>query len=50
MAYREALINQLAASMGVGGYTQTKYEESRYDPDTGTFYCNGQIITKNTID
>ncbi len=25
-------------------------KESRYDPDTGTLYCNGQIITKNTID
>lgn len=50
MAQREDLINQLAASMGAGNYAQTKYEESRYDPDTGTLYCNGQIITKNTID
>lgn len=47
---REDIINQLAASMGAGDYGRTKYEESRYDPDTGTLYCNGQIISKNMID
>ena len=47
---REDLINQLAASMGAGDYGRTKYEESRYDPDTGTLYCNGGIISKSTID
>ncbi len=33
---REDLINQLAASMGAGYFAQTKYQESRYDADTGT--------------
>ena len=47
---RSDLINQLAASMGAGDYAKTKFEPSRYDADTGTLYCNGQIITKNTID
>ncbi len=50
MADRSDLINQLAASMGAGEFAQTKYEESRYDPETGTLYCDGIMITKPVID
>ena len=48
MADRADLINQLAASMGAGHYVQTRYEESRFDSDTGTLYCNGMSITSST--
>lgn len=50
MADRTDLINQLAASMGAGQYASTSYEESRFDPDTGTLWCNGQAITKSTAE
>ena len=45
MADRADLITQLAASMGAGQFAQTKYEGSRFDPDTGTLYCDGMVIT-----
>jgi len=47
---RADLISQLAASMGAGQYAQTSYEESRYDSETGTLYCNGMAITKSTAE
>lgn len=50
MADRETLINQLAASMGAGGFVQTKYEGSRYDKATGTLYCKGLAISKSTAE
>ncbi len=50
MAGREDLINQLAASMGAGDFARTKYEDSRYDSETGTLYCDGIAIAKPTID
>jgi Fe-S-cluster-containing hydrogenase component 2 len=50
MADRSDLINQLAASMGAGQFAQTSYEESRYDPDTGTLYCNGMVISSSVAD
>ena len=50
MADRGDLINQLAASMGAGDFASTKYEDSRYDPKTGTLYCEGIMITKPIIE
>ena len=50
MAQREDLINQLAASMGAGDFARTKYEESRFDPETGTLYCDGMMVSKSSID
>lgn len=47
---RTDLINQLAASMGAGDYAKTRFEESRYDPETGTLYCDGYVISKSVID
>ena len=47
---RSDLINQLAASMGAGDYAKTRFEESRYDPETGTLYCDGYVISKSVID
>ncbi len=49
MAGREDLINQLAASMGAGDFARTKYEGSRYDPSTGTLYCDGYVISNSVI-
>ena len=50
MADRADIINQLAASMGAGDYAATRYEENRYDPDRGTLYCDGIMISKSSID
>ena len=50
MADRSELINQLAASMGAGNFAKTKYEENKFDADTGTLYCNGMVISKSTAD
>ncbi len=50
MNNREDLITQLATSMGAGNFAATKYEESRYDSQTGTLYCEGMAISKSTID
>jgi hypothetical protein len=50
MADRKDLINQLAASMGAGQFAQTKYEESRFDPETGTLYCNGMAISASVAE
>ena len=47
---RSDLINQLAASMGAGDFAKTKYEDSKYDPETGTLYCDGIMITKPVIE
>ena len=47
---RSDLINQLAASMGAGDYAKTRFEESRYDPETGNLYCDGYVISKSVID
>ena len=50
MLDRTDLINQLAASMGAGQYAPTKFEESRFDPETGTLYCNGMVISASVAD
>ncbi len=50
MSNREALINSLAEAMGASTPSATLYSDSKYDRETGTFYCNGHIITSNTID
>lgn len=50
MADRQDLINQLASSMGAGGFASTKYEESRYDTSTGTLYCDGIMIASTVIE
>ncbi|WP_026653435.1 hypothetical protein [Butyrivibrio proteoclasticus] len=47
MADRSDLINQLAASMGGGNFAKTTFEESRFDVETGTLYCNGMAISKS---
>ena len=47
---RHSLIGNLAEAMGVNNPIEVKYDESRYDKETGTFYCNGHIITASTID
>lgn len=47
---RTDLINQLAASMGAGDYAKTRFEESRYDAETGTLYCDGYVISKSVIE
>ena len=50
MSGREDLINQLAASMGAGKFATTTFEESRYDVETGTLFCNGMVISKTTAE
>ena len=50
MADKKDLLSQLAASMGAGDFAKTKYEDSKYDPQTGTLYCDGIMITKPVIE
>lgn len=47
---KSAIIESLAMEMGMGKLNDTKYGVERYDPDTGTLYCNGTMISKNTIE
>lgn len=47
---RENLINSLAEAMGAVAPSATMYADNRYDSDTGTFYCNGHMITAGMID
>ena len=50
MADRADLINQLAASMGAGQFAQTRYEQSKFDSDTGIFYSNGVMISASVAE
>ena len=47
MADRSDLINQLAASMGAGKFASQSMEETRFDAQTGTLYCNGMVISQS---
>ena len=47
---RENLIHALAASMGHEDISSTRLGDSRYNPDTGTLFCNGYVVSKNTIE
>ena len=50
MDNREELINALASTMGAGIYGKTEMSENRYDPETGTLYCNGNVIPRQAMD
>ncbi len=47
---REDLIYSLARSMGVGDAQKSKYSSGKYNPETGTIYSNGHIISKANIE
>ncbi len=47
---RAELIAGLATAMGAGPIKDAQLQNTRYDRTTGTFYCNGHIITANMID
>ncbi|MBO6137950.1 MAG: hypothetical protein J6O71_04985 [Lachnospiraceae bacterium] len=47
---RENLIQALAASMGHEDIKSTRLGDSRFNPDTGTLFCNGYVVSKNTIE
>ena len=36
--------------MGHEDISSTRLGESRYNPDTGTLFCNGYVVSKNTIE
>ena len=44
------LIQQLALTTGALPNPTDRYSKSRFNPETGTLYCNGVVITKSTID
>ena len=50
MDSREDLISKLATSMGVADVDKIRNSESYYDATTGTLYCKGQAISKNTAE
>lgn len=45
---KKDLVSQLAQSMGFAG--EKKSDPSRYDPATGTVYCNGKMFTGAEIE
>ena len=47
---REDLIHSLAKSMGMGEAQKAKYTTGKYNADTGSIFCNGHVITKQTIE
>ncbi len=47
---REDLIHSLAKSMGMGDAQKPKYTAGKYNPETGNIFCNGHVITKQTIE
>ncbi|MCR5487203.1 MAG: hypothetical protein K6F35_06690 [Lachnospiraceae bacterium] len=46
---REELIRKLADQAGMTDQYNTKYAGSRYDSNTGTFYCEGIVVTHNSV-
>lgn len=50
MSNKDQLIRDLASSFGMNDIHGSKYNGSRYDSATGTFYCDGVVIPKHTID
>ena len=47
---REDLIQSLAKSMGMGDAQKKSFSAGKYNAETGAMYCNGHMITKNTIE
>lgn len=47
---REDLIYSLAKSMGMGDAQKARFSSGKYNAETGAMYCNGHMITKNTIE
>ena len=47
---REDLIHSLAKSMGMGDAQKPKYTAGKYNPDTGAIFCNGHVISKQTVE
>ncbi len=50
MADREQLIRDLASSYGMTDIHKSKYNGSRFDVATGTFYCDGVMIPRHTME
>ncbi len=50
MDNKENLIKELASSFGMPDVYSTRTSESRFDPSTGTLYCEGVVIPKSTVD
>ena len=49
MGNKEELIKSLASSFGMQDSFSTRYSESKFDPATGTLYCEGITIPKSTM-
>lgn len=46
---KAALIQSLAESVGLTENFDTKTGQSHYDPDTGTFYCEGMPLPHSSM-
>ena len=44
------LIRQLATSFGMADTYNSRLEGSRFDPATGTLYCDGMAVPKSSIE
>ena len=49
MDNKENLIKELASSFGMTDIYSTRNDESRFDPSTGTMYCEGVAIPKSIV-
>ncbi len=47
---RAAMIEALARSAGLGDAFMTLYGDAKFNPETGTVYCNGHVISKEMVE
>ena len=47
---RAAMIEALARSAGLGDAFMTLYGNAKFNPETGTIYCNGHVISRETVE
>lgn len=47
---KAALIQSLAESVGITECFDPRIDGSRYDPNTGTLYCEGMVLTDSSVD
>ena len=47
---REDLIQSLAKSMGMGDGQKMRFQSGKYNPESGSIYSNGHVLSKRTIE
>lgn len=47
---REDLIHSLAKSMGMVDSQKTRFSSGKYNPESGSIFSNGHVLSKRTIE